>query len=131
MELEPRKAGAWSYKGAILKYLGRYEEAISCFDKALELNPQDWVSQDDRSDSLRRLGRYDGMRFGAILGHDKVRKLAPRDAMACYAEALAQEGLGRIPDAVRSYKRFIALAPTQYAWLVELAQQRVRELEGR
>lgn len=34
-------AEIWNLKGAALRSLGRYDEAIECFNKALELDPTD------------------------------------------------------------------------------------------
>ncbi len=31
----------WNYKGATLRSLGRYEEAMDCFNKSLEIDPRD------------------------------------------------------------------------------------------
>ncbi len=31
----------WNYKGVTLRSLGRYEEAMECFNKSLEIDPRD------------------------------------------------------------------------------------------
>ena len=31
----------WNYKGVALRSLGRYEEAMECFNKSLEIDPRD------------------------------------------------------------------------------------------
>lgn len=31
----------WNFKGVALRSLGRYEEAMECFNKSLELDPRD------------------------------------------------------------------------------------------
>ncbi len=31
----------WNYKGIALRSLGRYEEAMACFNKSLEIEPRD------------------------------------------------------------------------------------------
>jgi len=31
----------WNYKGIALRSLGRYEEALECFNKSLEIDPRD------------------------------------------------------------------------------------------
>jgi len=31
----------WNYKGTALRSLGRYEEAMECFNKSLEIDPRD------------------------------------------------------------------------------------------
>jgi tetratricopeptide (TPR) repeat protein len=34
----------WNYKGIALRSLGRYEEAMDCFNKSLEIEPRDRFS---------------------------------------------------------------------------------------
>lgn len=41
LEIDPTYAEAWMRKGILLNLLKRYEEAISCYDKALEIHPSD------------------------------------------------------------------------------------------
>lgn len=31
----------WNYKGVVLRSMGRYSEALECFNKSLELDPRD------------------------------------------------------------------------------------------
>ncbi len=31
----------WNYKGIVLRSIGRYDEALECFNKSLELDPRD------------------------------------------------------------------------------------------
>jgi tetratricopeptide (TPR) repeat protein len=37
LENSPNNAYAWTWKGNILSNLGKYEEAIKCYDKSLEI----------------------------------------------------------------------------------------------
>ena len=34
-------ADLWNYKGVTLRSLGRYEEAMDCFNKSLSIDPRD------------------------------------------------------------------------------------------
>ena len=34
----------WNFKGVVLRSLGRYEEAMVCFNKSLEIDPRDKFS---------------------------------------------------------------------------------------
>jgi tetratricopeptide (TPR) repeat protein len=126
LAFDPRDATAWSNKGNCLDLMGRREEAIRCYDKALELDPRDALAWYNKGISLYSLGRNEE----AIRCYDRALELNPRDARAWCNKGAAQEELDRREDAVRSYKQFIALAPSQYAEQVELAKQRIRELEG-
>jgi len=48
---------AWYYKGTTLLKMGRYDEAISCFDRALEMKPDLMAAQDARKEALRKQNR--------------------------------------------------------------------------
>jgi len=39
--LEQNDPDLWNYKGVALRSLGRYDEAIECFNKSLSLDPRD------------------------------------------------------------------------------------------
>ena len=39
--LEPTNPEMWNFKGVALRSLGRYDEAIFCFNKSLEIEPRD------------------------------------------------------------------------------------------
>lgn len=39
--LDQKNADIWNKKGATLRSLGRYDEALECFNKALEIDPAD------------------------------------------------------------------------------------------
>jgi tetratricopeptide (TPR) repeat protein len=44
LKIHPRYATAWNNWGNILYRLGRFEDAIICYDRALELAPDYWVA---------------------------------------------------------------------------------------
>lgn len=39
--MSQNSAEIWNLKGATLRSMGRYDEALECFNKALELDPSD------------------------------------------------------------------------------------------
>jgi tetratricopeptide (TPR) repeat protein len=51
--------GSWHIKGAKLSWSGNYEEAIKCFDKALELDPNIANSWDNRGNPFMKLKNYE------------------------------------------------------------------------
>jgi tetratricopeptide (TPR) repeat protein len=55
-------------KGIALYNLGRYEEAIVCYDKLLEINPKDVDALYNKGVALSDLGRYGE----AIVCYDKL-----------------------------------------------------------
>ena len=51
MEINPDDSGNWFNKGEALDKLSKYEEAIFCYEKGFEINPDDpdiseWASDD-------------------------------------------------------------------------------------
>ena len=67
----------------------------------------------------------------AIECFDRVLEIAPQDAGALYNKGYAQEKLGRKLEAAVSYRKFLEVAPVQYARQIAIAFQRLRELEKR
>lgn len=47
-ENSPDNAYAWTWKGNALSNLGKYEEAIKCYDKSLEINPNYALAQTNK-----------------------------------------------------------------------------------
>ena len=39
--LDQKNPDLWNLKGTVLRSLGRYDEAIDCFNKSLEIDPRD------------------------------------------------------------------------------------------
>ncbi len=39
--LDQKNPERWNYKGVALRSIGRYDEAIECFNKSLEIDPRD------------------------------------------------------------------------------------------
>jgi tetratricopeptide (TPR) repeat protein len=48
---------AWYYKGTTLSKMGRYGEAIVCFDRALESKPDYNPAEEARKEALRKQNR--------------------------------------------------------------------------
>lgn len=54
---EPRNADAWTGQGVALQHLERYDDALSAYDRALEIDPRHEKARKWRQTCLRRLGR--------------------------------------------------------------------------
>ena len=98
-------ARGWRGKGIALAKLGRHDEALQAFDKAIELSPEHvpyaWTS---KGDSLRDLGRYED----AINAYDEALELYPKPANAGIAQAWKGKGdvlsdLGEHDEAIKAY----------------------------
>jgi superkiller protein 3 len=48
---------AWYYKGTTLSKMGRNDEAIVCFDRALEIKPDYEAAEEARKEALKEQNR--------------------------------------------------------------------------
>ena len=75
---------AWYNKGLAFEGLGKYDEAIQAFDKAIKLNPAKAETWRNKGLDLYRLNRSDE----AIQAFDKAIEFNPRLADAWSTKAL-------------------------------------------
>ena len=92
----PKDSGAWAHKGLSLGKLGRHEEAIQCYDKALELDPKASWAWSNKGWSLGELGRHEE----AIQCCDKALELDPKDSVAWINKGRSLGELGRHEEAI-------------------------------
>jgi tetratricopeptide (TPR) repeat protein len=100
-------AAAWYKKGVALGNSERYEEAIKCFDKAIEIDPSYADAWNLKGLVLVNLERYEE----AIRYFDKAIEIDPMDADAWYNKGLALSNLGRYEEAVICCDRAIEMKP--------------------
>ncbi|MEW6619494.1 MAG: serine/threonine-protein kinase [bacterium] len=140
-EREELEAGELYNKGAALLNLGRLQEAVSCFDKALKINPRDAEVWYNKGFALGNLGRhqeaiscYDealainpryaeawgnkgnvlrrlGKHQEAISYFDEILKINPREALAWYNKGLALGNLGRHQEAIFCCDKALEINP--------------------
>jgi tetratricopeptide (TPR) repeat protein len=107
------KAQGWFNKGKALAKLGRYQEAIESFDKALAINPDYHNAWNLRGAVLNNLGRYQE----AIENYDKALAIKPDFDWAWNNRGLALDSLGRYQEAIENYNKALAIKPNYYwAW---------------
>jgi len=56
---DPLNLKALKYKAYALYFLGRYDKAIPCYDKAIELEPESPSTYAGKSRALEKLGRFE------------------------------------------------------------------------
>jgi Flp pilus assembly protein TadD len=104
---------AWSNKGGALRALGRTEEALDCYDRALALNPRDEQAWYNKGVALGALGRTEE----ALDCYDRALALNPRYEQAWSNKGVALGALGRTEEALDCYDRALALNPRyEQAW---------------
>jgi tetratricopeptide (TPR) repeat protein len=99
-----KTTGSWYRKGVDLYYKhGKFQEAIQCFDRVLEIEPGHAGAWNGRGVCLKELGRYEE----AIQCFDKVIALNPQDEEIYYNKGEALEKLGKALSDVRLYEEAI------------------------
>ncbi|MGJ5673865.1 MAG: tetratricopeptide repeat protein [Nostochopsis sp.] len=94
--------------------LGRNQEAIASYDKALEIKPDDHQAWLNRGVALRYLGRNQE----AIASWDKALEIKPDDHQAWLNRGVALRYLGRNQEAIASWDKALEIKPDDHqAWL--------------
>ena len=93
--------------GNILKVLGRYDEALRCYDVALALKPDYAETHRSRGQVLKSLGRIEA----ALAAYDAALAVRPDYPEAHLSRANLLAELGRSDAALEAYERTLALDP--------------------
>ena len=103
----------WGTKGVALGDLGRHEEAIASFDKALEIKPDNDQAWYNRGIALDNLGSYQE----AIASYNQALEIKPDKDQAWYNRGIALGNLGSYEDAIASYDKALEIKPDKdQAW---------------
>ncbi len=107
----PEDLESWEHsnKGVSLCNLGHEEEAISCFDRALSVNPQNPNTWINKAVALGTLGRIEE----ELECYENALAIAPESIEAWYNKALALTNLGRFREAVSCCNRALMINPRQ------------------
>lgn len=94
-------------RGNALRALGRLDEALADYDRALAMEPRLAEAHYNRGFVLFDLGRHDA----AVAAFDKALALRPGDAAALNQKGVALRRLRRWDEAIKSYDAALAAAP--------------------
>ncbi len=84
-----------------------FEEAISAYDTAIEINPKYITAWKNKGNILYSLGKYND----SIQACDKAIEIAPEYGLAWYSKGLALNRLGRYEEAAIAYDKAIETFP--------------------
>ena len=91
----------------MLAQLGRTDEALAAFDRALAIDPQDAEAHNYRGVALALLGRIDE----ALAAFDRALAINPQDAKAHDYRGAVLAQLGRMDEALAAFDRALAINP--------------------
>ena len=110
-QLKELEAWEWSNKGSSLHGLGRHEEAIRCFDKALKLNPRLVNVWCNKGAGLKNLERLEE----SICCLNKALELDPNLVNGWYNKGNSLHSLGRYEESIRCFDKALELDPCYVA----------------
>ena len=104
----------WFTAGYYFKTVdSEYTLAIDCYDKAIELDPEDAYAWNNKGNTLNDLGRYEE----ALTCLDKAIELDPEGDAALHNIGNSLYGLGRYEEALTYFDKKIELDPKYaHAW---------------
>jgi tetratricopeptide (TPR) repeat protein len=97
----------WEDKGTVYLQKGEYDQAISEFNKTLEINPNDAVAYINRGWAYYRKGHYDQ----AISDCNKALEIDPRVAAAYLTRGAAYNLKGQPDHAISDFNKALEINP--------------------
>ena len=106
-------ADNWFNKGWDLGRLGKYEEAIKSYDKAIEIDPNHEAAWYNKGVALGELGKHEE----SIKCYDRAIEIDPNHEAAWYNKGWNLGRLGKHEEAIKSYDKATEIDPNdEEAW---------------
>ena len=94
-------AWGWRNKGSALYFLGKYDEAIKCYDESIKIDPSNPVVWNNKGLALYYLGKFDE----AIASYEHAITIDPSDADAWNSKGNSLNSLGKGDEAKKCYDK--------------------------
>ncbi|RFP57968.1 MAG: tetratricopeptide repeat protein, partial [Limnothrix sp. CACIAM 69d] len=107
VQRKPNYHYIWRNRGNALLHLGRYEEAITSYQRAIEIDLNDLYSHNELGNAYHDLKRYEE----AITSHQRAIQVDPSYIYAHNDLGAAYRDLKRYEEAITAYQRAIKLDP--------------------
>ncbi|MDQ3967043.1 MAG: tetratricopeptide repeat-containing serine protease family protein, partial [Thermoproteota archaeon] len=104
---DPNYANAWYNKGLALDNLGKHQEAIACYDNALEIDPNCANPWNNKGNALANLSKYEE----AIKHYDKALDIDPNAAPVWNNKGSALANLSKYEEAIKHYDKALDIDP--------------------
>jgi len=116
IEKQPEKASiAYTNLGSAYQKAGQYDKAMENYDKAIALDPNDYLAYTNRGVIFDKLGQFDN----AIESFNKAIIANHNDYKPYFNRGLLYDKMGRISDAIDDFQtatRLSTLDPRAVAW---------------
>lgn len=106
-DLKDHEAWEWIDKGLSLRALGRYHDALLCYEKALEVDPRSVVAWTNKCVVLNAMHRPEE----ALICCSKALEIDPQDAVAWDNKGTALHALRRFEEATTCYSKALEVNP--------------------
>jgi Flp pilus assembly protein TadD len=123
--VRPSKAEAHNARGFELAQAGDVEGAIAEFRRAVSADPKNFKAHNN----LGVLYKQKGLTAQAINEYQAASKADPANPVPYKNMAILYDEQGRLPEALRSFARYLELAPN--ASDAEVIRSRVRDLRSK
>jgi Tfp pilus assembly protein PilF len=101
IEKEPEKVSiAYTNLGSAYQKTGQYDKAMENYDKAITLDPHDYLAYTNRGVIFDRLGQFDK----ALESYNKAVISNPGDYKAYFNRGLTYDKMGRIAEAIEEFQ---------------------------
>jgi len=106
-------AWGWRNKGSALYFLGKYDEAIKCYDESIKIDPSNPVVWNNKGLALYYLEKFDE----AIASYEHAIIIDPSDADAWNSKGNSLNSLKKYEEAILAYEHAIIIDPSDAdAW---------------
>lgn len=110
----------WCNRGESLASLGNYSESLVSFNRALAIQPDDYMTWIKRGGVLTYLDRY----AEAIASFEQATKIQPNDKTAILCKGMALHHLGCYKQAYRCYEKVLdKQQPSSFSRLIEMLKK--------
>lgn len=97
----PESSFAWFKEGTTLDDLERFDAAILCYDRAIELNRNFFEAHSNKGIALAKLGRYSD----AIRSYDQALRINENDPSVLYNKGRTFNDLGKYNEAIKYFDK--------------------------
>lgn len=122
-----RKAEEWCSNGNALYNLAKYQEAIACYDRALEIDTKNADAWNNKGFSLSILGKYDE----AMVCYDRAIEINPKYEKAWINKGIALYDIGKFRAAIEVFENSIKFVAAHDAEYMAKIKEFIQELKAK